>query len=56
MIELQLFCSNIEMVLLCRLFKNELKGKCMSDDDIDHRIVTEFRHWFGSHVSIHFLV
>jgi hypothetical protein len=54
MIELQLFHSNFEMVLLCRVFKNELKAKGVSDEDIDHRIVTEFRHWFGSHISIHF--
>ena len=54
MIELQLFRSNFEMVLLCRVFKNELKAKGVSDEDIDRQIATEFRHWFRSHVSIHF--
>ena len=56
MIELQLFRSNFEMVLLCRVFKNELKAKGVSDDDIDRRIVTEFLHRFRSHVNIHFFV
>jgi hypothetical protein len=55
MIELQLFHSNFETVLLCRVFKNELKVKGVSDEDIDRRIVTKFQHWFRSHVSIHFL-
>jgi hypothetical protein len=55
MIEVQLFRSNFEMVLLCRVFKNELKAKGVSDEDIDRRISIEFRHWFRSHVSIHFL-
>jgi hypothetical protein len=54
MIELQLFCTNFEMVLLCRVFRNELKVKGVSDKDIDRQIVTEFHHWFRSHVSIHF--
>jgi hypothetical protein len=55
MIELQLFHSNFEMVLLCRVFKNELNVKVVSDEDIDRRTVIEFRHCFRSHVSIHFL-
>jgi hypothetical protein len=42
MIELQLFCSNFEMVLLCRVFMNELKEKGVSDEDIDRQIVTGF--------------
>jgi hypothetical protein len=33
---------------------NESKAKGVSDEDIDHQIVTEFMHWFRSHVSIHF--
>lgn len=55
MIELQLFRSNFEMVLLCRVFKNELKAKGVSDEAIDRRIVTEFRQWFRLHVSVLFL-
>jgi hypothetical protein len=35
---------------------NESKAKGVSDEDIDHQIVTEFLHWFRSHVSIHFFV
>jgi hypothetical protein len=42
MIELQLFRSNFEKVLLWRVFNNELKAKGASDEDIDRRIVTEF--------------
>jgi hypothetical protein len=42
MIELQLFCANFEMVLLCRVFKNELKAEGVSDKAIDRRIFTEF--------------
>jgi predicted metal-dependent phosphotriesterase family hydrolase len=56
MIELQLFHSNFEMVLLYRVFINELKAKGVSDEDIDRRIATEFQHQFRSHVSIHFFV
>jgi hypothetical protein len=56
MIELQLFRSNFEMVLLCRVFTNELKEKGVSDEDIDRQIVTGFRHWFRSHVGIHFFL
>ena len=56
MIELQLFCANFEMVLLCRVFKNELKAKGVLDEYIDRRIVTEFQHWFRSHVSVLFFV
>jgi hypothetical protein len=56
MIELQLFHSNFEMVLLCRVFKNELKAKGVSDEDIDRRIVIELWHWFRLHASIHFFV
>jgi hypothetical protein len=30
------------MVLLCRVFKNELTAKGVSDEAIDRQIVTEF--------------
>ena len=51
MIELQLFRANFEMVLFCRVFKNELKAEGVSNEAIDRRIVKEFCHWFKLHVS-----
>ena len=51
MMELQLFCANFEMVLFCRVFKNELKAKGVSNEAIDSRIAKEFGPWFKLHVS-----
>jgi hypothetical protein len=42
------------MVLLCIVFKIELKAEGVLDEAIDRRIVTEFHRSFRSHVSFHF--